>query len=92
MGLCASAAGSSSTSVHEKLISKEPRLVITVTARLTQLQVISECVHELAAALWPAGSIGDSRPDIVGLLVCRLQGGRRAIVLIPTAGAVVITS
>lgn len=55
-------------------------------------RTLTECVHELAAALWPAGSIGDSRPDIVGLLVCRLQGGRRAIVLTPTAGAVVITS
>lgn len=53
----------------KKEISKHPGLVITVTARLTELQVISEGVHELAASLGPAGSVGDGGSVVVGLLV-----------------------
>lgn len=52
-----------------ELISKDPTLVITVTSRLTQLQVIAEGVHELVASLWPAGPIGDGWSAVVGLLV-----------------------
>lgn len=53
---------------------------------------LTECVHELVASLRPAGSVGHGRPAVVGLLVCGLRRGRRAIVLTPTAGAVVIAS
>lgn len=53
----------------QKLILKALVLVVTVTARLTQLQVISEGVHELAAPLWPAGAVGNGWPAAVGLLV-----------------------
>lgn len=76
----------------ETLISKDLALVITVTARLTQLQVISEGVHELVASLWPAGSVGNGRPAVVGLLVCRLWRRRWTVVLTLAAGAVIIAS
>lgn len=46
-----------------------PALVIAVAPRFTQLQVISESVHELVAALRPAGSVGQGWPAAVGLRV-----------------------
>lgn len=71
----------------KKLISKDPALVITVTARLAQLQVISEGAHELRAPWRPRGSspVGHGRPAAIGL-----QGRRGATVLAAAAGAVVV--
>lgn len=71
----------------KKLISKDPALVITVTARLAQLQVISEGAHELRASRRPRGSgpVGHGRPAAKGL-----QGRGGAAVLAATAGAVVV--
>lgn len=77
----------------KKLISKDPALVITVTARLAQLQVISEGAHELRAPWRPRGSgpVGHGRPAAVGLRGRRLWGRRGAAVLPAAAGAVVVT-
>ena len=53
---------------------------------------LTEGVHELVASLWPAGSVGNGRPAVVGLLVCRLWRRRWTVVLTLAAGAVIIAS
>lgn len=69
----------------------EPQpLVITVTPRLTQLQVISERVHELIGSLWPAGAVSNSIPVVI-LLVWWLGRGNMCWLFPLAAGAFIFT-